>query len=137
MIWDTCLRDRIRTVTKKICIAAILTVVREETDAFLEFNRKTPLKQIEVLRQIAIRGTVPKPYALEFLRVCNISQSQMQKIIAALVEDDRIHRDDSGIRILDPLEGLALRMIGRGMEWRFEMIENFLNEAEVGIESGR
>ena len=137
LIWDTCLRDRIRTVTKKICIAAILTVVREETDAFLEFNRKTPLKQIEVLRQIAIRGTVPKPYAMEFLRICNISQSQMQKIIAALVEDDRIHRDDSGIRILDPLEGLALKMIGRGMEWRFEMIENFLNEAEVGIESGR
>jgi hypothetical protein len=57
----------------------------------------------------------------------------MQKIIAALVADDRIHRDDSGIRILDPLEGLALRMIGRGMEWRFEMIENFLNEAEAGI----
>jgi hypothetical protein len=28
-------------------------------------------------------------------------------------------------------------MIGRGMEWRFEMIENFLNEAEAGIGNGR
>ncbi len=95
------------------------------------------MNQIEVLRQIAIRGTVPKPYGVEFLRNCNISQSQMQKIIAALVEDDRIHRDDSGIRILDPLERLALRMIGRGMQWRSEMIESLLNEAEAGISSGR
>lgn len=111
----------------------MLTAVCEETDVFFEFNRKTPLKEIEVLRRIAIRGTVPKPYAHEFLRVCNISQSQMQIIIAALVEDHRIHRDDGGIRILDPLEGLALRMIGRGMEGRFEMIENFLNEVEAEI----
>jgi hypothetical protein len=36
---------------------------------------------------------------------------------------------------LNRFEGLALRVIGRGMEWRFEMAGNFLNEAEVGIEN--
>ena len=104
-------------------------IIREETDAILEVNRKTPLHHMTVLRQIAVRGTVPKPYSAEFLRACNLTQSQMQKIIDALVSDDRIYRDDSGIHIVDPLEGLALRMIGSSPEWRSEMINTIMEAA--------
>ncbi len=53
----------------------------------------------------------------------------MQKIIDALVSDDRIYRDDTGVHIVDPLEGLALRMIGSSPEWRLEMINRLLEEA--------
>ena len=85
----------------------MLDIIREETDAFLEVNRKTPLHHMTVLRRIAVRDIVPKPYSAEFLRTCNLTQSQMQKIIEALISDDRIYRDDTGIHIVDPLEGLA------------------------------
>ena len=95
----------------------------------MEVNRKTPLHHMTVLRQTAHRGTVPKPYSAEFLRACNLTQSQMQKIIDALVSDDRIYRDDSGIHIVDPLEGLALRMIGSSPEWRSEMINTIMEAA--------
>ena len=53
----------------------------------------------------------------------------MQKIIDALVSDDRIYWDDSGIHIVDPLEGLALRMIGSSPEWRSEMINTIMEAA--------
>jgi hypothetical protein len=81
-----------------------------------------------VLRRIAVRDIVLKPYSAEFLRTCNLTQSQMQKIIEALVSDDRIYRDDTGLHIVDPLEGLALRMIGSSPEWRSEMISSLLEE---------
>lgn len=129
LIWDMCLRDKIQKVSMNICRRAMLEIIREETDAFLEVNRKTPLHHMTVLRQIAVRGTVPKPYSAEFLRACNLTQSQMQKIIDALVSDDRIYRDDTGVHIVDPLEGLALRMIGSSPEWRLEMINTLLEQA--------
>ncbi|MCP4626788.1 MAG: hypothetical protein GY850_25260 [bacterium] len=116
LIWDMCLRDNIQKVSKGICRRAMPAIIREEADAFLEVNRKTPLNHMTVFRQIAVRGTVSKPYSAEFLRTCNLTQSQMQKIIEALVSDDRIYRDDTGIHIVDPLEGLALRMIGSNPE---------------------
>jgi hypothetical protein len=129
LIWDMCLRDNIRKVSKDICKHAMLEIIREETDAILEVNRKTPLHHMTVLRQIAVRKTVPKPYSAEFLRICNLTQSRMQKIIDALVSDDRIYRDDTGLHIVDPLEGLALSMIGSSPEWRSEMINSLLEEA--------
>jgi len=128
LIWDMCLRDKIQKVSKDICRQAMLEIIREETDAFMEVNRKTPLHHMTVLRQIAVRGTVPKPYSAEFLRACNLTQSQMQKIMDALVSDDRIYRDDTGAHIVDPLERLALRMIGSSPEWRSEMINTLLEE---------
>jgi hypothetical protein len=57
----------------------------------------------------------------------------MQKILGTLAEDDRILRDESGVRIVDPLERLALRMIGTRMEWRAERIGRLLDGAETGI----
>jgi hypothetical protein len=129
LIWDVCQRDKIRKVSKDICRRAMLAIIREEADAFLEVNRKTPLHHMTVFRQIAVRGTVSKPYSAEFLRACNLTQSQMQKIIEALVSDDRIYRDDTGVHIVDPLEGLALKMIGSSPEWRSEMINSLLAEA--------
>jgi hypothetical protein len=128
LIWDMCLRNKIKKVSRDICGRAILEIIREEADAFLEVNRKTPIHHMTVLRQIAVRGTVSKPYSSEFLRACNLTQSQMQKIIEALVSDDRIYRDDTGVHIVDPLEGLALRMIGSSPEWRSEMINSLLEE---------
>jgi hypothetical protein len=129
LIWDMCLRDKIQKVSKDICRHAMLEIMREETDAFLEVNRKTSLHHMKVLRQIAVRGTVPKPYTAEFMLACNLTQSQMQKIIDALISDDRIYRDDTGVHIVDPLEGLALRMIGSSPEWRSDMINDLLKEA--------
>jgi hypothetical protein len=126
LIWDMCLRDKIQKVSKDICRRAILDIIREEADAFFEVNRKTPIHHMTVLRQIAVRGAVSKPYSSEFLRACNLTQSQMQKIIDALVSDDRIYRDDTGLHIVDPLEGLALKMIGSSPEWRLEMINSLL-----------
>jgi hypothetical protein len=124
-----CLRDNIQKVSKDICRRAMLAIIREEADAFLEVNRKTPLNHMTVYRQIAVRGTVPKPYSAEFLRACNLTQSQMQKIIDALISDDRIYRDDAGVRVVDPLEGLALRVMGSSHEWRSEMISSLLDGA--------
>jgi hypothetical protein len=129
LIWDMCQRDKIQKVSKDICRHAMLDIIREETDAFLEVNRKTPLNHMTVFRQIAVRGTVSKPYSAEFLRACSLTQSQMQKIIDALISDDRIYRDDTGVHIVDPLEGLALRMMGSSPEWRSEMISSLLSEA--------
>jgi hypothetical protein len=129
LIWDMCLRDKIQKVSKDICRRAMLAIIREEADAFLEVNRKTPLNHMTVFRQIAVRGTVSKPYSAEFLRARSFTQSQMQKIIEALVSDDRIYRDDTGLHIVDPLEGLALRTIGSSPEWRSEMINSILEEA--------
>ena len=97
--------------------------------ALLEVNRKTPRRHITVLRQTAGRGTVAKPYSTEFLRACNLTQSQMQKIIDALVSDDRVLRDATGLRIVGPLEELALKMIGSTPEWRSELITRLLEEA--------
>ncbi len=128
-IWDLCLREKVQAVTKEICKIAMLTVTREETEAFLEVNRKIPLNHMTVLRQIAIRRTIPKPYSGEFLRICKLTQSQMQKIIESLIADDRIYRNDAGLHISDPLERMALRMIGTSSEWRSEMIQNLLNRA--------
>jgi hypothetical protein len=128
LIWDMCQRDKIQKVSKDICRHAMLDIIREETDAFLEVNRKTPLNHMTVFRQIAVRGTVSKPYSAEFLRACSLTQSQMQKIIDALISDDRIYRDDTGVHIVDPLEGLALRMMGSSPEWRSEMISSLLEE---------
>ncbi len=129
VIWDICLREKIQKVSKDICRRAMTEVIREETDAFLEVNRKTPRRHMSVLRQTAGRGTVPKPYSTEFLRACNLTQSQMQKIIDALVSDDRVLRDDTGLHIVDPLEELALKMIGSTPEWRSELIDRLLEEA--------
>jgi hypothetical protein len=129
LIWDMCQRDKFQKVSKDICRRAMIEIIREETDAFLEVNRKTPLNRMTVFRQIAVRGTVPKPYSAEFMRTCNLTQSQMQKIIDALISDDRIYRDDTGVHIVDPLEGLALRMIGSSPEWRSELINSLLAEA--------
>jgi AAA+ ATPase superfamily predicted ATPase len=129
LIWDMCQRDNIQKVSQDICRHAMLDIIREETDAFLEVNRKTPLNHMTVFRQIAVRGTVSKPYSAEFLRACSLTQSQMQKIIDALISDDRIYRDDTGVHIVDPLEGLALRMMGSSPEWRSEMISSLLSEA--------
>ena len=130
-VWDLCLREGLKTVTKEICKTAMLTITREETEAFLEMNRKTPLNYMTVLRQVSVRGTVPKPYSGEFLRICKLTQSQMQKIIETLIADDKIHRDDTGIHIVDPLERLALRMIGTTAEWRSEMIQDLLGSVET------
>jgi hypothetical protein len=127
LIWDMCQRDKFRKVSKDICRRAMIEIIREETDAFLEVNRKTPLNHMTVFRQIAVRGTVSKPYSADFLRACNLTQSQMQKIFDALISDDRISRDDTGVHIVDPLEGLALRMIGSSPEWRSEMISSLLD----------
>jgi len=129
LIWDMCLRDKIRKVSLDTCRRAMLEMIREETDAFLDVNRKTPLHHMTVFRQIAVRGTVSKPYSAEFLQACKLTQSQMQKIIDALVSDDRIYRDDIGLHIVDPLEGLALKMMGSSPEWRSEMINSLLVEA--------
>ena len=120
-------------IAKEISKTAMLTVTREETEAFLEVNRKIPLNHMTVLRQIAIRRTIPKPYSGEFLRICKLTQSQMQKIIESLIADDRIYRNDAGLHIADPLERMALRLIGTSSEWRSEMIQNLLNRAETGI----
>jgi hypothetical protein len=128
LIWDMCQRDKIQKVSQDICRHAMLDIIREETDAFLEVNHKTPLNHMTVFRQIAVRGTVSKPYSAEFLRACSLTQSQMQKIIDALISDDRIYRDDTGVHIVDPLEGLALRMMGSSPEWRSEMISSLLEE---------
>ena len=129
VIWDICLREEIKKVSKNICSRAMTEVIREETDAFLEVNRKTLRHHMAVLRQIASRGTVAKPYSVEFLRACNQTQSQMQKTIDALVSEDRIFRDDTGLHIVDPLEELALKMIGSSPEWRSEMINSLLEKA--------
>jgi hypothetical protein len=76
---------------------------------------------IQLINQFLISVVnIPPPY---------LTQSQMQKIIDALVSDDRIYRDDTGVHIVDPLEGLALRMIGSNPEWRLEMINSLLEEA--------
>ena len=128
-IWDFCLREGIRSVSEAICKGAMLSVIKEETDAYLEFNRKTPLHHMEVLRQISVRGKVHKPYSAEFLQACRVSQSQMQKILTALGEDERINRDSSGVYIVDPLERLALRVIGTREEWRSQLIESHLESA--------
>ena len=56
----------------------------------------------------SLKGHFPANFATEFLRACNLTQSQMQKIIDALVSDDRVLRDDTGLQIVDPLEELAL-----------------------------
>ncbi len=130
LIWDICLRDNIPKVTIGICRRAMLAIIREEVEAFLAVNRKTPLNHMTVFRQIAVREIVPKPYSADFLRACSLTQSQMQKIIDALVSDDRIYRDDTGVHIVDPLEGLALKMMGSSPEWRSEMINSLLAEAK-------
>ena len=83
----------------------------------------------EVLRQISVRGKVHKPYSAEFLQACRVSQSQMQKILTVLGEDERINRDSSGVHIVDPLERLALRVIGTREEWRSQLIESHLESA--------
>jgi hypothetical protein len=129
VIWDICLRDKIQKVGKDTCKRAMTEVIREETDAFLEVNRKTPRHHMTVLRQLAARGTVYKPYSAEFLRACNLTQSQMQKIIDTLVSDDRIFRDDIGLHIVDPLEELALKMIGSSPAGRSEIIRSLLETA--------
>ncbi len=50
----------------------------------------------------------------------------MQKILAALIEDDRVVKDNRGIYVEDPFERLALKMMGTSQEQRSSIIDAFL-----------
>lgn len=128
-IWDMYVRNGQKAdgdVLRAACKESLLNVIREETETYIESNQKTPFNQISVLRQIGLMGLVPKPYSREFLKNCDVSQSQMQKILAALIEDDRVVKDNRGIYVEDPFERLALKMMGTSQEQRSSIIDAFL-----------